>query len=92
MMKSIAPGIFSDVDTLPPVEDYKAIQLYFLASDYKPARIFMPQNFIQSVILLQLLLLVMTSASATAAESDLTVHKIRTFFSGNVFAELGPCG
>jgi hypothetical protein len=41
---------------------------------------------------LPLLFFILTGASAIAADSPPSVHKIRTFFSGNVQAELGPCG
>jgi hypothetical protein len=45
-----------------------------------------------SIIFLPLLFFILTGASAMAADKLLPADKIRIFISGNVQAELGPCG
>ena len=52
----------------------------------------MKHTLSSSTIFLQLLFFILAGFSAMAADKIPPADKIRIFFSGNVQAELGPCG
>jgi len=52
----------------------------------------MKQSLAFPSFFLPLLLLILVGSSAIAGDAPSPVHKLRIFFSGNVLAELGPCG
>jgi hypothetical protein len=61
-------------------------------TSFQQARISMRQHPPFSRILIFLLWVTLAGATHAATQTEVTAEKIRIFFSGNVLAELGPCG